>query len=396
MSRLTPGWRLAWTCVGLTAAAHGIASQTHAVWYVLLEATHPWSRATLTVGTLLFHLCAAATGVLCGRMLDHRGIPHALLVGMSTLVLGCVGLGLADRLLLAYASFACLGIAFGALGQVVIGKLLAPWFASTERAAPMALATLGAHSGIVLVPAAMALGLTYGRLSLGATLALAACCMVAPSLLVLIPQGLLASETQSPLTPSVPLSLHAAMRQPSYWLLAAALFLVVLTQAGYVAHGVLIYGHASPQRGAWLWSFAALWGLATRLMLLWLRPTVAPRHLALALYGTEALGFAVLAACQQEGLWLYVGAMLVGATASQTIALELVLATYVLGTSAYGTLYGPIYAGTRVAAAIGAVVYGLSVTWTGRYTPVLWGMALALLVASAAIWTATPLLEEKA
>jgi hypothetical protein len=162
---------------------------------------------------------------------------------------------------------------------------------------------------------------------------------------------------------------------------------VVLAQAGYAAHSVLIYGQLTDlSTGARLLALSAACGVGTRLWLCLRPPVWTPPTLAAVVYGLEAVGLGLLA----WGVALP-GAMLFGACATLTLMLEPLLAAHLCGTHAYGTLYGPIYAGSRVAAALGALVYGVSVTWTGSYTPVLWVMAGGLLVASGLIRAAMPL-----
>lgn len=380
-------WRIAAAAFALYAIGQGVGVQSHALWYLLLGQDGGWSRATLAGGTTLFHLCAALAGVVCGRLLDSGTTKRVFVMGTLYLVLGSLGLAWADTLVRVYGNFALLGLGFACLGPVFVGKLLASHVPAHGRTAAMTLATSGTQVGLLLAPATMALALHGGRTVFGLVMAGLALLVLLPLLPVLT-----RSQTHAP-TPSPAghgtdaLTLTHARRQPAYWRLAASVFLVVLAQAGYAAHSVLIYGAMTDlATGARLLTVSAACGVLTRLWLCLRPPPWTPPTLAAVVYALEAVGLGLLA----WGVALP-GAMLFGACATLTLMLEPLLAAHLCGTHAYGTLYGPIYAGSRVAAALGALVYGVSVTWTGSYTPVLWAMAGGLLVASGLIQATTPL-----
>jgi MFS family permease len=385
-------WRITAAAFVLYVIGQGVGVQSHALWYLLLAQDGGWSRATLAGGTTLFHLAAALAGVVCGRLVDHHWGRAVLLAGTLYLALGSVLLGFASQLFQVYDSFIFLGLGFACLGPVVVGKLLAAHVPAHERTAAMTFATSGTQVGLLLAPATMALALHGGQTVFG--LVLAGLTLVA--LLPLLPV-LTRTPTHAPqLSPTRDgtgvLTLTYARRRPAYWRLAASVFLVVLAQAGYAAHSVLIYGQLTDlATGARLLALSAACGVGTRLWLCLRPPAWTPPTLAAVVYGVEAVGLALLA----WGVALP-GAMLFGACATLTLMLEPLLAAHLCGAQAYGTLYGPIYAGSRVAAALGALVYGVGYTGTGSYTPVLWVMACGLLVASGLIRAATPLATPQA
>ena len=383
--------RIAAAAFVLYAIGQGVALQSHALWYLLLGQDGGWSRATLAVGTMLFHLAAAGTGVLVGLWIDGHQGRTPLVSGTFWLVLGCLWLGVAPWLWVVYGGFVLLGMGFACLGPVVVGKWLASHVPAHDRTAAMTLATSGTQVGLLLAPVTTWLALHGGRTVFG--LALAAC-----ALAVLPLQSLLSTQAHAPASVpldgpgAAPMTLTQAKRQGAYWRLAASIFLVVLAQAGYAAHSVLIYGSLTDlATGAQLLALSAACGVGTRLWLCLKPPAWPPPTLAAVVYGVEAVGLALLA----WGVALP-GAMLFGACATLTLMLEPLLAAHLCGTHAYGTLYGPIYAGSRVAAALGAMVYGGGYAGTGSYTPVLWVMAGGLLVASALIRGAMPLAAPQA
>jgi Major Facilitator Superfamily len=380
-------WRLAAAACVLYAIGQGVAVQSHALWYLLLGQDFGWSRATLAVGTTLFHLAAAGTGVLVGLWIDDHQGRTPLRSGTFWLVLGCLGLGVTPWLVGVYVSFVWLGMGFACLGPVVIGKLLASHVPAEGRTAAMTLATSGTQVGLLLAPVTTWLALHGGRMVFGLVLAVCTLAVLSLRSLVRTPVRAPTSVLNRGGPGAASLTLTQARQQPAYWRLAASVFLVVLAQAGYAAHSVLIYGELTDlATGARLLALSAACGVGARLWLCLKPPAWTPPTLAAGIYGLEAVGLALLA----WGVALP-GAMLFGACATLTLMLEPLLAAHLCGAEAYGTLYGPIYAGSRIAAALGALVYGVVYTGTGRYTPVLWVMAGGLVLASGAIRGVSPL-----
>jgi hypothetical protein len=184
------------------------------------------------------------------------------------------------------------------------------------------------------------------------------------------------------------------MQHIAYWALALTVFCVVMAQAGYAAHAVLIYSQFfgfDLIGSAGIWSLSSIAGALARLSVIALRPSWTPRHFASGVYLVEAVGFALLGfGVTIPGITLG-AAIVIGMTASLTLVLEPLLATHCFATESYGSLYGPIYCGNCVAAALGAFVYGLVVSTYGTYQVVLLLMAMALMGAAGLVQLAKPL-----
>ena len=383
-------WHVALAGFALYAVGQGVGVQSHALWYLLLGQDGGWSRAALAGGTTLFHLAAAGMGVMVGLWLDQHNGRAPLASGAFWLVLGVCCLAVTPWLWGAYGGFLLLGLGFACLGPVTVGKLLTVYPPGQARTAAMTLATSGTQVGLLLTPATAWLAVHGGRVMFGVVLAALTLAVMPLMTRAVSPRKRGAPPAPPPAYATTPSTRRQAQRQPAYWCFAGSVFLVVLAQAGYAAHSVLIYGELSGglATGAWLSALAATCGLGARIALFVWPTAWSPPTLAAIIYGVEALGLGLLAAG-----WIVPGAMLFGACATLTLMLEPLLAAHLLGSTTYGTLYGPIYAGTRVAAALGALVYGASYTGTGSYTPVLWSMAGGLAVASGAIWGVRPLTE---
>jgi MFS family permease len=373
----------------MCSVAYGVGMQPQSLWYVLLGAKYPWSRATLALGSTVFQVVAGVSGLWLGRLIDRHGLRLPLILGTLSLATGSLWLAVAPVLWVVYGGFAWLGLGFAALGSVTVGKLLAPWFVGAARTRAVTLVLLGSQVPYLLMPLTTHLALLGGRLLLGGGLALLVLGLM-PLLWhpLCTPAPVLVEALDEP----EPCTLAEALRQPTYWLWLGTVCLVVLGQTGYVAHGLLIYAETtSLMQGAWLWTFSVLCGVATRLLFCVWSPGESPLRFAARVYIFEALGFAALALAPASPLLVWLGALGIGMAANLTLSVEILLAQHVCGTRTLGALYGPVYASARLTGALSAWLYGVSFTGTGSYTTMLGLVAMGLTVASVLVRMVRPL-----
>jgi MFS family permease len=383
-------WALVLASAGMCSVAYGIAMQPQSLWYALLGTEYGWDRATLSLGSTVFQLVASVSGICVGRIIDQHGAAITLVLGTLALATGSLWLAVAPTLWIIYAGFAWLGVGFTALGAITTGKLLAPWFTGKERTRAVTLALLGSQVPYLLMPLTTYLALQGGRLLLGVGLA-----ALGSGLMVLLfptlrtPPPRLADEAPEP---EAPCTVAQALRQPTYWCWLGTICLVVLGQTGYVAHGLLIYAETTNvMQGAWLWTFAVVCGVVMRLLCCVWPLAGSPARLGTYVYAVQALGFAALALAPTYPPLVWLGALGTGMTANLTLSIEILLAQHVCGTRTLGTLYGPVYAGTRLVGALSAWLYGVSFSHTGSYATMLWCVAGGLAVASILVRTVRPL-----
>ena len=383
------GWGVALAAAGMCSIAYGVGMQPQSLWYVLLGAEYPWSRATLALGSTIFQVVSGVSGLCLGRLIDRHGLRLPLVLGTLALATGSIWLAMAPALWVVYGGFAWLGLGFAALGSVTVGKLLAPWFTGTARTRAVTLVLLGSQVPYLLMPLTTHLALTGGRILLGGGLALLTLgVMILLWHLLCTPAPALAEVFNEP----EPCTLTDALQQPTYWCWLGTVALVVLGQTGYVAHGLLIYAETtSLMQGAWLWTFSVLCGVATRLLFCVWPPAGSPSCFATRIYVVQALGFGALALAPRWPVLVWLGALGVGMTANLTLSVEILLAQHVCGPRTLGTLYGPVYASTRLVGALSAWLYGVSFAWTGSYTTMLGCVAAGLAVASVLVRMVIPL-----
>lgn len=398
------GWYVAGACTLIAIITHGIGAFNQGVFLAYFAQEYGWSRSALSLGPMLFHLWAGVAGVIVGRWIDQRGSRAALIVGSLALAAGALTLGLTRHLWQTYPAFLLLGTGFACLHNVTLGKIIGKWF-RRDHARAMAVATLGTSlGGMIIIPLTAAVLQYWGGLTGGLILASITLGVIVPLTLWVIQDGpeALGLSVDGGVAPvenvsSMPTreneyqwTLSEAMQTLPFWALAISFPLVVMTQAGFAAHQVLIYQSSFGLLGAaGVATMITFIGVLSRLGFLLFVPRWSARHIAANVYLLEVLGLLLLAF--SETAWiLIVSAAILGFSMSLTVTLEPVITSECFGQIAYGRIYGPIYFGTRLAAAFGAFLYGAMASATGSYRQALCVMAAAIFLATFSIQLAIP------
>ncbi len=270
----------------------------------------------------------------------------------------------------------------------------------------MAMATLGTSlGGMLIVPLTAGLLQQWGGLTSGLILAAMTLGVILPLTLWGIPDGPASlglhpdgdstpsdaaspSVTKSDDTSASQETLAAATRTLTFWALAFCFPFVVMTQAGFAAHKIVMYQATFGLLGAaGIATMSTFIGVMSRIGFMWLNPRWAPQYIAMGIYLLEAVGLVLLAF--SEMTWLLIAsAAILGFCMSLTVTLEPLITAECFGHSAYGRIYGPIYFATRIAAALGVLLYGVLANATGNYQFALCVMVAALVLATGSIFLA--------
>jgi MFS family permease len=407
--RLYYGWYVAGACTFIAAITHGIGILNQGVFLAYFTQEYGWSPSASSLGPMLFQIWAGVAGIVVGRYIDRRGPRVAQLVGALALAAGALTLGRLHQLWQTYPAFLLLGTGFSCLHNVTLGKIIARWF-RRDRARAMALATIGTNlGGMIVVPLTATVLHHWGGLAGGLMLAMMALGVIVPLALWVIrdgPEALGLSVDGSPVPVEdaalIPTgegeyqwTLAEAMQTLPFWALAISFPLVVMVQTGFVVHQVLIYQASFGLLGAaGVVAVTHFTGMLSRVSLTLFAPRWPSRHMASGVYLLEVLGLLILAF--GETAWLQiVSAAILGCAMSLTVTLEPVISSECFGQITYGRIYGPIYFGTRLAAALGALLYGVLASATGSYQQALCVMAAALFLATCSIQMAIPPVKQE-
>ncbi|NKB56291.1 MAG: MFS transporter [Alphaproteobacteria bacterium] len=224
------GWFVVAACNGVAFITWGVTIFNQGVFLGVFVRDFGWSPATLSVGPVLFHLCAGMAGVWVGRIVDRRGPRLVLIVGAVLIGLGMIGFGMVREPWHTYPVFVLLGCGFTCIHTITLGKIITRWFVR-HRVRAMAAATFGAGlGGAVLVPLNAAVIEGWGTLAGGVVLAAVTLVVIVPLALWIIKDGPEAvgqepdgglvpeeSQTVDPDTDSHPWTVPEAMRTVAFW-----------------------------------------------------------------------------------------------------------------------------------------------------------------------------------
>lgn len=84
---------------------------------------HGWSRATLSIGPMLFQLWAGVVGIAVGGTVDRHGPRLVMLAGAALLGLGMVAFAGVRQPWHTYPVFLLLGTGFACIHTITLGKM---------------------------------------------------------------------------------------------------------------------------------------------------------------------------------------------------------------------------------------------------------------------------------
>lgn len=399
------GWFIVAACNGVAFITWGVAIFNQGVFLSYYVTNYGWSPATLSAGSVLFHLCAGGAGVWVGRVVDRQGPRLVLLVGAGLIALAMIGFGLVREEWHIFPVYLLLGCGFSCIHTITLGKIVTRWFVR-HRARAMAAATFGAGAGgAILVPLNAAVIEHYGVLGGGVTMAVVTLVIIiplalfvmkeGPEVLGLKPDGDPATPDAKPIesetdkrdvdgTPDAHADSHIwttseAMRTVAFWGLSICFALGMTAQGGYLVHQVLFLQSSLGLLGAAsIVTITTIMGMVGRVAFIWIGPRLHVRWWTMIVFAIQALAFLVLA-MGETTFWLTVGSALFGLTMGIIVILQPLATAAVFGQASFGRIYGSIYMAIRVGAGIGPLIAGSLVVATGSYQAVWFVMAAALL-----------------
>jgi MFS family permease len=180
------------------------------------------------------------------------------------------------------------------------------------------------------------------------------------------------------------------MRTPAFWLLAVSFPLGMIAQAGFLVHQVLFlqttFGLVGAASVVTVTTAAGVFG---RFGLALLGHRWPSRHIAAATFVLQAVSMLLLAFGNTAWL-LILGSGLFGFTMGIIIILQPLTAAESFGERTFGRIYGVMYFGIRLGAALGPLIFGLLATAMGNYQLVFSLVAAGLLLAAVTIRWAVP------
>jgi MFS family permease len=399
-ARVFHGWWVVLVAFVCHAVNTGCIFYAWGVFVVPLAETFG-GRGPVANGFAILQLAVASYGLIVGRAVDRLGARPVQALGAVVLSAGYLAVSHVDSLAGLYL---CLGGPL-ALGSTCIGALpnnsaVARWFVH-RRGRALGLATAGISAGgMVFVPLAQHLILHRGWRGAFATLAVVVPAVVLPPVLLLmrrdpgdlglLPDGLSPATTDREALDAVEREIErsvppgVAIRQPSFWLLAAAFSLTMAGLAATLLYQVplLIDRGLDERHASFVLGATAAMGVLGKLGFGALLDRFDQRRVAAVCFLLQAAGVLLLWRGPQTPLVLGAYVVLYGYAMGGNATLLASLTGAVFGRLHYGSIAGRMSPFVVAAQAIGVPATGYLRDHTGSYGPAFATVIAASVVAA--------------
>jgi len=373
---------------------------TFIVFLLPLSSDFGWSRAQVSSVYSIYLVLTGLVSPLTGMLLDRYGPRFLYPAGMLLLGAGCLTAGHLSHL---WQFQACIGILNGMgvsmLGMVPASMLISRWFRSRISTA-MGIAYAGFGTGtLLIVPLAQHLIDAHGwrdtyRLMGTALLALV-------PVLLLLPWRRIAGELPGARRGAAheedppAWRLGAAMRTRAYWQLVQVFSFTAIAMYAMLAQIVayLVQVGLRPIEAATAFGAAGLLSVLGMTASGWSSDRVGFRATATASFVSTALGIGFLVLLSYHpARWLVVPfVLLFGISQGARGPIVASLTARIFRGPGFATVYGTIYAGMSVGAALGSWTSGVLYDLTGGYRASFVFSLACVAVAVAPFWTRHPI-----
>src|SRR5215472_5156871 len=379
-----PWWVVVGAVGGLIVCNGPVLSFTFGVFLKPIMADMGWQRGAASFALSFGGICSALMVPVLGRMMDRWGIRRVALPGIVFYAFTMCVLGLSPRSLIIFTLLFALTEAASAI-QTPIGyaKAIAAWF-DRRRGLALGVAMSGVGMGGFIMPQlAQALIDRVGWRGTYPILGLLTLAIAFPLVALWIREPRPGEgERRDTTAVAFPgLSVRDATRTRSFWLMAAAFFLVAIAINGTVAHVVpLLTDHGISTASAA--ATMGVFGLATmagRLLAGYLVDRIFAPFVATVFFLAPIAGLVLLASA--SGMLPAIGVILLGLGLGTEIDLIAFLVSRYLGQRSFGEIYGYCFMIFGFGSSLGRFLGGLIYDLAGSYGPALIGAAAALVAA---------------
>lgn len=353
-----------------------------------LELEFGWTRAQISIAATIIVWVSVLTQPIQGILIDRYGVRRVVLpsIPIFTVPLALLYF-LPPNLFVFYAAWVVITICGLALWNGSYNKLMAAWF-DRKLGLAVGIVAAGQGAGAALVPALS----QYLVTNFGWRLAYVGLALITLLVTLLFnvpflydkpadknlrPDG--GSEphaaARTPMSFDAGYSFHEAVRLRTFWIIAAAFFLLGTMSTAIVTHQVplLIDAGLSAQKAAFVASaFGAtliVGRVAAGFVLDWI---FAPYVMMVSLLGP--ITGLVMYALGSRGDLAFLWAALIGFGVGAEFDVLGYLVPRYFGRQAYGKLYGVLLSAFQLGGGIGAAALGVIRTSHGNYAPGLWGI----------------------
>ncbi len=395
--RIFYGWVIVFTAgVGLLLGYAPVFVYSFSIFIKSLARDFHSSRTSISLAFTLANLMQTVGAPLVGRLVDRFGA-HKVVVP-STVIFGLLLISFkyfSTNLWQLYFFFIVIGFIGTGTAPVPYGIVVSRWF-DKRRGLALGTMMLGLSSGAILLPpiaqrfiALFGWRTAYaivGCLVLAVSVPVVAILLKdSPEKMGLQPDGVPVLKTRSAERTDEPgVVWSVARRQPTFWFLASAFFLVGASVHACVIHLVpMLTDHGiSIERAAFAASLLGVALLIGRVFSGYFLDRFFGPYVAILLFIGVAVGISLLWAGVGGNLAL-VAAFLVGLGMGAEADIIAYLTSRYFGLRSFGEIYGYLFATFTLAGALGPVLMGVGFDHLGSYRAPLLFFLAATLVATA-------------
>lgn len=382
-------WVVLASFIGLSLGSASMGVFGIGVFIRPLEAEFGWSRAQISFAAAIITYTIVVVSPLQGYLLDRFGVRRVVLTSIPifSVTLALLYFQGPDIRLFYLAWIVIMGFGTGFLNGSY-NKVAAAWF-DRRLGLAVGIVSAGQGAGAAIIPilAQFLIGRFGWRLAYVGLGAVALVVTFTINLLLLYDRpadkGLTKADGQElSQAEATGFSVRQCLGLRSFWLTAVAFFFLGTMSTGIATHQVpmLIDRGLSPERAADMQSLFGLALIVGRLGVGYLMDRIHAPFVAMASLLGPVIGLSLYALGAAPGL-AALSALLIGfGIGAEFDVLGFIIARY-FGRRAYGKLYGLLFSVFLFGGGIGAAGLGIVRTKAGTYSPGLWAVAAATLIA---------------
>lgn len=392
--RIFYGWWIVAVCFLVLVVHSGCAFYSFARFTTTFTEIEAFGSSAGAIGfaASVYMLILGLTGPAVGRLSDRLGPKKVILGGAVIAGAGLMLLTQASQVWHLYLLYGLVGMGMSGAGVVPVSATIANWF-SKRRGAAMGVATAGIALGAFLAlltdliidavswqAAFLVLGLiTWALIILPITLVM----KTRPSDVGLLPDGaapldeLTIAEMEAAPGAEVSFDIEPAwtaskaLKNPNFWLMLVAFFLVGVALAGILQHEdrFLTIMEVSIPATLGLALTGGIGGLG-KLGFGFLADRLSPKYVAIICIALQLVGLAILIIAQMMQnvamVWAFV--IVFGFAMGGNITLQPLVTGQLFGTASFGAIFGWVVLIAAVGAALGPGLMGLIYDASGSYS----------------------------
>ena len=359
--------------------AGGLTIYGFGVFFTPLEQEFGWSRARLS-GAMTMMSLVGLLAPMVGKLIDKYGAKIVLVFGAAVTGGASALLALTNNVWYFYAMYI-----FNAVGHLGVLHLpclsmVANWFVKRRGLAIGITVTGLGFGGTLMAPLVTSIILANGWRFAYVITGVVVCAALIPLALLVVknrpedkgltPYGKTAEEARNTTeTGGEQWTLSKALRSRTFWLVTTALTLGLIGPASLVVHLIpsLIDRGISAQNAAAMLGCATGVSIVGRILIGYLADRLPIRFVAIMFFFLEAVGILLLlTASSMASLWVF--AVIFGLAMGGLFTLEALLIDKYFGLSAFGAIFGALWAFEGIAFAGAPLLTGRIFDVTGSYT----------------------------